>query len=580
MAAEVFEEPIEFEIAILEAIAPGTPQYLDSSYPYPSLLPTSRIEKRTLRLVVLENQFVRARIVPDLGGRLISLFDKRTQTDILPLPTRLTPVAGGSRGAHVAHGIQIVANGVPRLNSLGPTATLLEHADDDQSAAGVWVGEVAGPLSFNALWSLEPDCAVITLEVRFLNRRLHPTPYNGGLSVDGLHVEADAGLAVLPFQTTMLQETTPQGGSSFLRTGVGSGSLLAPRQVDSWRFHIVPWSGIGHSSSASEAGVLAWHPGELKIHASRPLLGHKLILQTEQGPFEAMVDLRPEIPYVVAFDRLPSPPIAAALLDPDRQELLRFEKDAAPAPQFARFWSETAKVLSSVPKLFASDTDEVLRSATNSVLTRSTAYVLLGAKRLGEELPEAADEALGDALLFNGDDPLAWWAKAAAKRIAGEQGEIPELLNAHYLAPLEPALRTESLFAQDAPASQGPNPILNPLADAAEEFTEVACLLLFHGRRAEAARFIEEALRHSDQPMLRYLLAGILSSEPQMAVEASQHVVAASKLGFRPPYPWRDEEIVALQKLQQRFPQDELIPRFLQVATYRQVFAYNPTHGE
>ena len=99
--------------------------------------------------------------------------------------------------------------------------------------------------------------------------------------------------------------------------------------------------------------------------------------------------------------------------------------------------------------------------------------------------------------MYNADDPLLWWGKAVALRLAGEDNE-QELLNAHFLAPLEPALRAESFLSQPINPDGAPSPLLASLAENPEEFIEVACLLIDCGLFDQASRWIDEALRHRD----------------------------------------------------------------------------------
>src|SRR5207237_1444363 len=120
-------------------------------------------------------------------------------------------------------------------------------------------------------------------------------------------------------------------------------------------------------------------------------------------------------------------------------------------------------------------TDEELEDAAFDVATRHIAHALLGTRAVGSGDFAEADQRLEQALLYNAEDHLAWWMKAMAKRLSGEAAEeVPELLNAHYLAPLEPALRAESFLAQPVSMDREPNPLLKPLAEYPESFVEVA----------------------------------------------------------------------------------------------------------
>src|SRR5690348_16450242 len=105
MASEIFEGPLELEIGILEAGPPTS-----ESYPYPTLLPAGRSTKATFRGLILENPYLRATFLPELGGRLLSLFDKRTNTETLHAGI-LTPEPGERRGAILRTGIEIQLDG-------------------------------------------------------------------------------------------------------------------------------------------------------------------------------------------------------------------------------------------------------------------------------------------------------------------------------------------------------------------------------------------------------------------------------------------------------------------------------------
>ena len=111
MPTEVFEDSQEIEIGLLEAELPSSAS--DSFYPYPRLKPLGRYEARAFRTVLLENDTLRLTVLPDLGGRLISVFDKRTNTEILPSSGRLTVADGGPRGVSLPWGIAPAA--LPQL---------------------------------------------------------------------------------------------------------------------------------------------------------------------------------------------------------------------------------------------------------------------------------------------------------------------------------------------------------------------------------------------------------------------------------------------------------------------------------
>src|SRR5260221_568105 len=126
MATEIFEELLELEIGLLEATAPDS-----NSYPYPTLVPTGSFESRKFRALVLENPYLRASFVPSLGGRLLSLVDKRTGSELLNSHSstgRLEPAPGGRRGVRLCAGIELHLDGQERLTSIGAVQFAAEEA--------------------------------------------------------------------------------------------------------------------------------------------------------------------------------------------------------------------------------------------------------------------------------------------------------------------------------------------------------------------------------------------------------------------------------------------------------------------
>src|SRR5579885_1152320 len=142
MPAEVYEDRLELTVEILEAVLPDNGQYLASAYPYPSLRSTDRTETRIFRSVVLENGFLKATILPDLGGRLLRLLDKRLGAEIFPIAP-LRTISAGVRGVEIPQGLQIQYANADRLNATGTVSYQALPADDEDEDAGVWIGEVS-----------------------------------------------------------------------------------------------------------------------------------------------------------------------------------------------------------------------------------------------------------------------------------------------------------------------------------------------------------------------------------------------------------------------------------------------------
>lgn len=186
MPTDAFEDTLDLRIGLLEAVAPASP--------YPLLRIVGRDETRTFGTVVLENAYLRVTIVPGLGGRILSIFDKRTGTEILE-PADLTPHEGGSRGVSIRAGATVVLGEMERPNDLGPVDYQIEEPPE-----AVWIAEVAGGtgLSFHLRIELPPERAELRIEARVLNRTRRPLPYNAGLAFTMGAVETQGEVVFSP----------------------------------------------------------------------------------------------------------------------------------------------------------------------------------------------------------------------------------------------------------------------------------------------------------------------------------------------------------------------------------------------
>jgi hypothetical protein len=550
MPSEIFEEPLELEIGLLQAGEPTR-----ESYPYPSLTPTGRVAKTTFLGVILENAFLRATFVPALGGRLLSLFDKRTGSEILSSGA-LTPVADGRRGATLPAGIQLHLDGQERLTELGHVFHAPEEPDEERPA-GLWLSEaVTGTgMSWHLHVTLPHDRAELYFEGRVFNRSEKAVAYSAGLLLGTSGVVAgrdgswwaggaNGGVAIVPDRGRWHGALRDDGALVLAR--FDEELPLAPHQLDTWRVSLIPFSGVEAVSSASRLGVMEVAGDRVRIQSTEALLKHKLVVLSATGEtLEAPVQLHPE---KILEMQLPGKASAVALLDESKNVVLRWDSDSHPIAPVR--WAPPA-----VRQFAAADLDE--DKATFEIATRHIAHARLGSQALARQDYDEADYHFEQSLLYNGEDHLTWWLRGLGRRLRGEMDEEQvELLNAHYLAPLEPAVRAESFLAQPQAMEKEPSPLLKPLDDFPEAFVEIAALLIEAGLFEQASRWIDEALRHVDLPMLRYLLAYIHLKASGLLMEAAEQVSAAARQPLGPPYPWRGVEIEAIRTLRDRFPED------------------------
>lgn len=576
MPAEAYEDSLDLHIDLLEAVLPtleSPPEQL-ACYPFPYLRRIGDQETRRFRTLVLENDFLKITVVPALGGRILSIFDKRTQTEILSTRSALLTTPEPRRGVCLQDGIQYQYSVNPRLNSLGNTDSLVVQQLSDDSPAIIWIGETfsGGPVAFQYQIALAPNAAYFEVEYRAQNRTLSTVPYQGVVSAslpdsslihidNGISISSENGGICFLFENGDFASVEGVSGLVNLSRNPESGTL-GPRQTDVFRLTCVPFSNLFYPTAALEHGVGSLDQSTFKYQPTSPQLGHKLIVQNDAGEtFETPLDAYPEHPVSLDLSSIPGSAAFAVVKSPDQTELLRLSSRSG--EEKSRFAVEFAAPSDFDP----SQSETQLRALTRTPQRFEALYSLATLKAKGSEFAEA-DALLEEALLFNGNDPVTWWAKAVFQRLGAlsdESEERTELLNAHFLSPLEPALRAEAFLSQAQTHGKDSNPLVAVIEENPENFIEVACLLIELGLFAEATRWIDESLRHKDLAMLRYLQAHLYLTGSRMEVEAGEQV----SLGHRaqvPPYPFRRVEIDALESLMARFRQDQKLDDLLKLA--------------
>lgn len=584
MGTEVYEDTLDWECGTLELRPVET---IAPPYPYPGLTPTGRTQPTSLRIVHLENDLIQATFARDLGGRLLQVLDKRTGRKSLTSPAVIQPRPGTARGAFLPDGMQWSTSSGLRPNAMGPVDFRPEPADTDDDPAGALFFELeAGTdLSLQVRWRLAPDRAVLQADVRIQNRGLVPTPYAGGFTLGGagrtlLAVEqgwalhdpvSDGGIAVLAPAGTWAAHWAEPDRWGWCRRPEGPDGWLAPLDSDRMTLVVVPYSGIGSPAAVTDTAALGLDDGTLRLQLTRELEGTRMfVLTAAEQTLEAPGPTAPTEPVAIPLQGDLVQPRGFVLRDAEGQARLSWPVTATglpapdpgqapPASARASAWKQALTAWrngdDAMPALAQAEADPALRGPSQVVLA-------LIALRAGN--PTAALGHLDDALLRLGDDPLVWWLRAVAARQAGgvaEGEERPDLLNAHFLSPLEPALRAEGFLAQSPLQGREPNALVRPLAGHPDALADVACRLLDAGLNEDAARWIDEALRHGEAPNLRYLLAASLVENTRMRTEAAQHVAAAAQADWGPPFPWRAAEVHAVAVLNAAFPHDQRLAR-------------------
>jgi hypothetical protein len=554
MSANVFIDQLEIEVETLEAVMPTSAA--DSGYPYPQLRRTGRAARMTFQAVILENRYCEVTLLPELGGRVIAWLDRERNAAVLPLPKRLELLDGGPRGLWCPYGVQWWVDVHPRLNSLGPVEFQLIENDDEMEPVGVLLHELMSGtrLSWHAHVELRADDPRLHLRMSVLNRALTAASADFGLALGsgptaiGKNVaaaQAPSGQIIATWEPYAMKAESDVLSRSIRR--------LNGRQVNAFSCTLSA-TPHHHPPLASSNGTTIFLGDELVVESSLPQQG-KVVLKLESGQaVEALAQIEPSKPFAVPSADLPSRPLGIAVLDSDGQVVLRWEADEQPEPWVSGLESHPLdRVLDSCQK------DPTQLPLLERSLEHAHLRWLLEAIHAIHhgKLNEAASH-LETALAFNAEDHLTWWLKAAVQRSSADEvpEDQPELLNAHFLAPMEPLLRAEAFLAQPQTHGKEPSPLVKPLANHPEAQLEIANILLEAGMVQDMARWIDECLRHKEQPTLRYLLAASLLRQSRMKVEAAQHVQLASAASLEPPFPWRPLEKAAIVELSDAFPDD------------------------
>lgn len=168
--------------AVIEVRRMEIPTYVvGPDSPYPSLMtrwehgfyPYSvqldiRTDKRTVkhRVVVLENEYVQAIVLPDMGGRLYSLFDKVAGQHTFMVPPSIKYQNISMRGAWIAGGIEWnFGHRGHNVSTVNPVSW--KTVTEPDGTVAVYVGATVRPLEsrWSVKISLKPQRAAIDVDI-------------------------------------------------------------------------------------------------------------------------------------------------------------------------------------------------------------------------------------------------------------------------------------------------------------------------------------------------------------------------------------------------------------------------------
>ncbi len=542
MSIDAFEDSISLQVRILEAVEPTR-----SSYPFPALVPTARFETREFRTIVLEHEYLRLTFLPDLGGRIFAIFDKRNGAEVFADDGVIDIAESGPRGAEWRHGISFHYGAESRLNDLGTVRTAVQP--DEHGDPHLWVCDHVGGrgLAYRMQVCLLEAQAAFRVRVSTQNRTDSALAFCGRLEFAGMIFGEDQ---VARATSRALFVDAPNGTFARLQDDSAwialPGGALGPRQTHSVDVVIHVSTGIS-AAAVGRHFAIGQTQDTLRLQAQSPRMAQRVAIQTSSGQtLEAVSDLFPERIWEIPLAEIGGSISRIAFLD---------TRDSITESLPLTFESVLATPAAAILKRKL-DSPNAARAALIDPAWRPYACLVLARSALREESRDAAQTFYEQSLLYNGDDAVAWCEKAVAAGVSPE-AESDDLLNAHYIAPLEPALRAAQFLAQGHQVEA--SPLVAPLAEVPEELIEVACLLLEAGLHEEAGRWIDEALRHADLAMLRYFRAFLLCTVTRLDIEAAAEMRRAATLSGRPPLPWRGMEETVLKTLVERFGEDQAL---------------------
>lgn len=582
MPATIRESSIRLKFPEVEAVFPRPEEDgpLPHVFPYPEMRLTGRTAERDLDIIVLENDALEAWIAPDLGGRVLRTHLKGEPYDLISVPDSLDVHLSDEGWLCADAGIEWRVGGNPGPLSLGPVEFALLPAADDSEPARVTMFQwlYGHDLSWNLDISLDSSRARIDFEATLLNRSLRFQRFPRGLSISFPRCEWRAsrlpGVAVANLPEGWAMRIA--GGSSdfaFARLISGSCQLtrtveLSPRQVERLRFSVefgriggpIEYLGPEFAVTRSSKRASLWPSGvsgEGSIH----------VLDSSGREFESPMALQSGVAVEIDVSGIESGVQAMAWKGGDGR-VYDVIRDSAQAidlgAEEAHWWDDSPH-----PSRYESwDGDEFslddgrasqaeLIEATRWPELRVGAWVALAERAMRKDDADAAWGHAESAIAHNGTDPLTWWLGSVALSASEHSETAAEALSAaHALSPLEPALRVEAFLNQPQTEVRGPSPLARPAAQNPQVAVGLAVLLIGMGRLAEASKWIEEALRVGEVPLLRYLLAWILLTNTRHTAEAAHHVRMAAQEPWGPPFPWRKIEIRAIRELASAFPDD------------------------
>ncbi|MEM3406668.1 MAG: DUF5107 domain-containing protein [Nitrososphaerota archaeon] len=158
------------------------PFFEKNIYPYPKNdFLTNEKENKKYKAIILENKYLKIIILPELGGRIYSVFDKISGKEVFYRNNVVKPALLGLRGAWISGGFEFnfLTNG-----TAGHTVTTVSPIDyfikeNIDGSATVFIGEIeqVSRMKWIVGITLRPDERLFEIEVKIFNKNFLPNRY-------------------------------------------------------------------------------------------------------------------------------------------------------------------------------------------------------------------------------------------------------------------------------------------------------------------------------------------------------------------------------------------------------------------
>lgn len=172
-SVQIREGSIDIPTYLLGPQDPDPPFIVDNPrniYPYTALDDlTTRKETLTYKAIYLENEFLRAIILPDLGGRLYSLYDKVARREVFYRNHVVKYGLVGLRGAWISGGIEFNFPNGHTTDTVSPVARRIRQNPDGSATAIVGDVDQVSNMHWEVALTLRPGVARLEQHVTLFN---------------------------------------------------------------------------------------------------------------------------------------------------------------------------------------------------------------------------------------------------------------------------------------------------------------------------------------------------------------------------------------------------------------------------